>query len=243
MNTLSLVSAIVSFGSALTTVLLGALFEARRRHGDRLEERRHRVSRYRDPLLQAAALLMGRLANAFNDPKGENRFLLEDDDRHQEYVVYESAYRFAWYLGWVEIMYREARFLDLGSRRRNRRLLELLGGVGGAISRPIEGDQTFRLLGGEQRALGELMTRPAVEGEDRLRCLGYIEFHTRMATDPEFKRWFEPLLRDIARFAADRESGRPRLVEVHNALLNLINFLDPKAVWVVGLERREPLSG
>lgn len=240
MNTLSLVSAIVSFTSALVTVLLGALFEARRRRGERAEERRHLISRYRDPMLQAAASLAFRLTNALGDT--DNRFMMEDTERHRDYIRFESAYRFARYLGWVEIMFEEVRFLDLGSPKRNRRLVGLLVAVQGTISEPIEGDQTFRLLGGEQWALGQLMMCPALAGEERRRCLGYVEFHTKLKTEPEFERWFRPLLNDIDRFAQDRQSGRQRLVNMHNALLDLIDFLDPQVVWVIGPRSRLPLA-
>ncbi|SFP41421.1 hypothetical protein SAMN05421810_102517 [Amycolatopsis arida] len=238
MNTVSLVAATVSFSSAVVTVLLGALFESRRRRGERDEERRHLVRRFRDPLLQAASGLLWRASNVIKD--GDNRFLLEDTARHRDYVRYESAYRLAAYLGWVELLFREVRFVDLGNARRNRRLVELLARVQNALSEPIPGDQAFRLLGGEQRALGELMVRPPIEGEDAPRCLGFVEFHHRITTEERFAHWFAPLLTDIDRFAAGRRSGLARLTNLHNALVELVDFLDPKQVWILGPRERLP---
>ncbi|RZQ59711.1 hypothetical protein [Amycolatopsis suaedae] len=233
MNTLSIAAAAVSFSAALVTVLLGGLFESRRRAADRAAEKRHRVNRYRDPLLQATASLHGRLANAL----GGIDFKLEDIPRHARVADYDSLYRFANYLGWVEILFREVHFLDLGSRRANTRLIERLGDMHGALNKPIADDQLFRLFAMEQRALGELMMADPVEGEDRRRCIGYVEFCRRLDGDPEYRRWFQPLLDDIGTYLAHRggpgqyRPGELRLIMAHNALLELMRVLDRRAIW------------
>ncbi|MDQ3886900.1 MAG: hypothetical protein M3308_07830 [Actinomycetota bacterium] len=49
--------------------------------------------------------------------------------------------------------------------------------------------------------------------------------HGTAITESDFARWFAPLLGDIDRFTQDRNSGRRRLINLHNALLELINFL------------------
>jgi hypothetical protein len=243
MDAVSLISAAVSLTGAVVTVTLGGLFEWRRQRSDREHARRDRVSRYRDPLLQAAAGLQARLGNAVrllsNEPVTE--VARDDKDRQDEYNRYESLYRFAVYQGWVHILFQEAGFLDLGSRRRNRLLVELLSGVRAAIAGHDDHGETGVLQGGEQQLMGELMV--AFDGSDqaRLRCLGYMEFRKKLDGDPEYLRRFKPILDYIDRsLARNPVGGLRRLTAVHNALVDLIDFLDPHRVWVMGSRDRLP---
>jgi hypothetical protein len=238
-NNVSLISAILSVTGAVATAILGGLFEWRRRRADREQARRDLVSRYRDPLLQSAALLAARLRNAID--------LFSDEPVHQaapgtkrqdDYNRYESLYRLSAYLGWVQILHREAHFLDLGSRSRNRRLMRRLGDVKGAMSGHAEesGVDVFLLLGGEQQAIGELMIDP--DSPDRPRCLGYVAFLRKYRDDPEFAEWFSPLLEEIDSLISNPQHAAIRLATVHNALVELIVFLDPRKVWVLGPHRK-----
>jgi hypothetical protein len=242
MDTVSLVSAIVSVAGAVVTVTLGGLFEWRRQHSDREQARRERVSRYRDPLLQAAAGLQARLGNAVALLSGRPvTQIAPDTARQEEYNRYESLYRFAVYQGWVHILFQEAGFLDLGSRRRNRRLVELLAGVSGAIAGHEDHGRTGVLQGGEQRLLGELMVVPDGSDQARRRCLGYMEFRTKLESDPEYAQRFQPVLDYIDGLVADGAAMHGRLTAVHNALIDLIDFLDPHRVWVMGARDKLPL--
>jgi hypothetical protein len=235
MDTVSLISAVVSVAGAVVTVTLGGLFEWRRQHSDREQARRDRVSRYRDPLLQAAAGLQARLGNAVAVLSGlPVTQVAPGTARQEEYNRYESLYRFAVYQGWVHILFREAGFLDLGSRRRNRRLVELLARVSSAIAGHEDNGRTGVLQGGEQQLIGELMVAPDGSDQARQRCLGYMEFRTKLASDPEYAQRFQPVLDYIDGLAANPAAGRRRLTAIHNALIDLIDFLDPHRVWVMG---------
>lgn len=241
MDTVSLVSAVVSVAGAVVTVTLGGLFEWRRQHSDREQARRDRVSRYRDPLLQAAAALQARLNNAVALLSGRPvTQIAPGTARQEEYNRLESLYRFAVYQGWVHILFQEAGFLDMGSRRRNRRLVELLAAVRSAIAGHDDDGRTGVLQGGEQELLGELMVKPDGSDQARLRCLGYMEFRTKLESDPEYAQRFQPVLDYIDGLATDPVAGRWRLTTAHNALIELIDFLDPHRVWVMG--ERDRLS-
>lgn len=234
-NNVSLISAILSVTGAVATAILGGLFEWRRRRSDREQARRDLVSRYRDPLLQSAALLASRLRHAVDLFTGEPVHQAAPGTKRQDdYNRYESLYRLSAYLGWVQILNREAHFLDLGSRSRNRRLMGRLGKVKGALSGHTEkgGEDLFLLLGGEQQAIGELMIDP--ESPDRPRCLGYVSFRRKYRDDPEFREWFSPLLEEIGNLVGNPQQAASRLITVHNALIELILFLDPRRVWVLG---------
>ncbi|MQA93795.1 MAG: hypothetical protein GEV11_03840 [Streptosporangiales bacterium] len=254
MDTVSLVSAVVSVVGAVVTVTLGGLFEWRRQHSNREYARRDRVSRYRDPLLQAAARLQGRLGNMvlyFSEPVTSLADasvtsvtqVARGKPRQEEYNLYETLYRFGLYQGWVHILFQEAGFLDLGSRRHNRKLMRLLSAVSGAIAGHDDLGRTGILQGGEQQLIGELMV--ALEGTDppRRRCLGYLEFRTRLDNDPEFAQRFQPLIEYGGGLLTDPEGGLRRIAIVHNALIDLIAFLDPHEVWVLGSRDRLPIPG
>lgn len=123
-----MISAILSVTGAVATAALGGFFEWRRRRADREQVRRDLVSRYRDPLSQSAALLASRLRIAVDLFSGKPVHQAAPDTKRQDdYNRYESLYRLSGYLGWVQILQREAHFLDLGSRNRNRRLMRHLG--------------------------------------------------------------------------------------------------------------------
>ncbi|MFC4495597.1 hypothetical protein ACFPA8_15815 [Streptomyces ovatisporus] len=227
------VAAGVSLASAVATVVLGALFEQRRQRALREEARRDTVGRYAEPLLQAATALRLRLANAVERDLGglldepaegaANRY------RHQrdvDYYLYDTLYRIGCYLGWSRVLHQEPRYLDVGSRKRNVELMRRIGAVSAAASEETE-DWTFQLWTGETWVLGDLMIDPDTSPGDANRIISALRFHHEIRENPDFVRWFAPLIEDFGRFAADRNAGRLRLIRLHNALGELITFLDP----------------
>lgn len=82
------------------------------------------------------------------------------------------------------------------------------------------------------------------DSPDRPRCLGYVAFRRSYRDDPEFAEWFSPLLEEIETLIQQPQEAVVRLTTVYNALIDLINFLDPKKVWILGPNRtleRDPL--
>jgi hypothetical protein len=94
------------------------------------------------------------------------------------------------------------------------------------------------LQGGEQRLIGELMVVPDRSDQARRCCLGYMEFRKKLDSDPEYARRFQPVLDFIDGRRMDAGAMRMRLNAVHNALIDLIDFLDPHRVWVMGQRHR-----
>jgi hypothetical protein len=227
------VAAGVSLASAVATVVLGAFFEQRRQRALRDEARRDTVGRYAEPLLQAASVFRHRLAYAVET--GMSKLLDEPAEgaanrhRHQrdvDYYIYDTLYRIGCYLGWSRVLHREPRYLDVGSQERNRELKRLLAAVSAAVTTETE-DWTFQLWTGELWVLGDLMIDPDTSPGDADRIISALRFHHEARENPDFVRWFAPLIEDFGRFAADRNAGRLRLIQLHNALGELITFLDP----------------
>lgn len=225
------VAAGVSLASAVTTVVLGSVFEQRRQRALREEARRDTVGRYAEPLLQAATALRLRLADALRRDLGSllNEPAEGTANRHQrdiDYYLYDTLYRIGCYLGWSRVLHQEPRYLDVGSPERNRELMRRIGAVSAAVSVEAE-DWTFQLWTGETWVLGDLMIDSHAARGDADRIISALRFHHEIRENPDFVRWFAPLIEDFGRFAADRNAGRARLIHIHNALGELITFLDP----------------
>lgn len=224
----AVIAAVTSLAAAITTVLLGAMFERRRHAEQREHERQDHADRYSQPLLAAASSLASRLGNA--TPQQVREFSTTGGERYRSYLIHETLYRVARYLCWVHIITREIRALDLGNEDRNRELVKRIASVQHAISNR-DGDLTFMLLGGEQAAIGELMVeRDGSDSEPR--CMSYVTFTERFDIDKRFHRWFDSLLTDLTAFAADPSHGGERLERIRAALNRLIELLDPKQIWV-----------
>jgi hypothetical protein len=46
--------------------------------------------------------------------------------------------------------------------------------------------------------------------------------------DPAFRRWFARLSADVERIATEHKQHEERLILLHNVLIDLIAFLDPR---------------
>jgi hypothetical protein len=69
---------------------------------------------------------------------------------------------------------------------------------------------------------------------DPSRCLGYVEFRRKYDSDEEFRSWFAPAVEQIrALVTAKPAEAAARLMRVHNSLIELVDFLDPRKAWIL----------
>ena len=184
------------------------------------------MSRYREPLLRAAFDLQSRIYNIIKQGFMV-RYGAEGREHEKQYARNNTVFLFAEYFGWVEILRRDVQFLDLGDVERNHLLVERLESIGDTFSSsgpdvPV----AFRMLRGQQRALGELMIPSGGDGQARRYCIGYAQFCTRLRDDQTFAEWFRPLCEDVAALVDESYSGFERLARLQRALIDLIDFLD-----------------
>ncbi len=180
------------------------------------------VTRYREPLLSAAFELQARIYNICR-----GRFFGED---RSSYHVDHTLYVFAQYFCWREIIRQEIQFMDLGDTPATKDLTELLEGVTHAISATRPGlPMNFKLFRGEQRAIGEKMMvsmGTVAQGSTSHRCLGYASF-VEALDRPEFDVWFTKLRTSIEYLESSGTPDFGRLSLLQNALIDLIDLLDP----------------
>ncbi len=147
-------------------------------------------------------------------------------------MVDNTAYLIAQLFAWIEIIRVEAQFLDLGEEAATRRPGELLDTIAGLWSRDdIPG--SLRIFRGEQRGIGEEMVESAPDGRA---CIGYSTF---LRSDEGVERPFLDRLRGaVETFAARGGAEVVRLSLLQQALIDLIDFLDPDCARFPA-ERRE----
>jgi hypothetical protein len=238
---LALLAGALSLLNSVYTTRLASRLEEERRAKTKAELVAELMARYRDPLLQAAFDLQSRIYNIVQQGFLQTHYC-NGTDSTKEYARENTLYVLADYLGWVEILRREVQFLDLGDEVANRSWTERLVAVRGALLTDRFSPR-FRLFNGQQRAIGEIMIKRDGDKDDRPETEGYAGFLARQR-EPEFDRWFVDLRADIDALATEPDAGHgERLVAIQQALVELIDLLDPNQVRIQGSERRRLAVG
>jgi hypothetical protein len=226
---LSLASGALSARASRRAKLFELDVERRKRHEDAADTAERILRLYRDPLIDGANALQGRMYNIMAQDYLD-RYLDHPDPDERRYAIDYTVYVIAEYLCWAEIIRRELRFLDLGDVKRNRDLLQRLTNIQYAFQRTGDNAQ-FRVFRGRQRAIAELMMVPSNNPEGpRTESIGYATFCHRLDTDPTFAEWFDRLRADVSVVASAPAADNARLTEIQHHLIDLIDFLDPQAV-------------
>ncbi|GAA0904338.1 hypothetical protein [Virgisporangium aurantiacum] len=200
--------------------------EVQDRAQNKAEQAEAMLSRYREPLLGAAHNLQARLYNIVNKDFLAS-YLTDDDPDTRRYARDYTVYVLAEYLCWAEIIRRDLRFLDLRGIARNRTFVELIEASHRTLSRGWAA-QAWQLFRGQQRAIGELMmTETDAADAARHESIGYVEYCARLDTDATFGAWFARLRRNVDDLVHPDRDNQTRLIRLQNALVDLIEFLDP----------------
>ncbi len=218
----ALITALAVLGAALVAAFVGPAWKLRQ---DRKREIQDVFARYSLPLLQVAFELQSRLYNI-----ARLAFLADawrgDDDYRREYAEMSTVWLIGQYLGWIEILRREAQFLELGDVAQTRQLRERLLAVRDHLASDRYGDPALQIYRSDQRAIGERMIvrRETEIGGTRSDCLGYAEFRAALEV-PSFASWFKRLRESIGHIAISEPPAR--LIFTQRALVDLVDLLDP----------------
>jgi hypothetical protein len=231
---MELVIAIISAVVAVISTCIAVLGQIKlaRIQGEREEARDRRqherqaaqlLSKYREPLARAAFELQSKLFNILNLGLLKN-YYVSGDANEKEYALQNTLYVVAQYFAWNEIILREIEFLDVGEVEATRRLVELNEAIVLLFLTHRYGS-VFRVFRGEQRAIGDKMI--SIENGNRV-CLGYATFVENQSDD--FRRWFRKLNQDLILLSEDLEQHAERLVRIQNAIIDLLDYLDPDCI-------------
>ncbi len=225
--------------SVISVVLSGAfsLRAARMQHELEADRERRReeqsalqaAQRVYEPLAQSAAELQSRIYNVVETGWVG---IVKRYESHDDYTETSTAFLFAHYFGWIEAR-RAAVLSSSGKGGRDETVQKLIDGVFNTLRRNEYGEG-FLFFSAEQRAIGELMfswqpTRSAEAFEPHV--MGYARFLRRYREDAEFRRWFTPIGAGFSRLSA---GDNRRLIDIHHALVDLIEALDPHHRYTSG---------
>ncbi len=178
------------------------------------------VARYSEPLVRAAADLQSRLFNilALNFI---DRFLVNGSARERNYATLNSAFLFAQFFAWTEATRQEIQFIKLDGHEQTRKLSELQSNIYSILQTDTY-TSAFRVFAGEQRAIGEKML---IQSPFGLKCMGYGEFiaNDGFPSDPLLSALHD----DVKNLKMNNAIAAPRFIALQNALVELMDFLDP----------------
>ena len=220
----AMASATLAYRGQLRTTRLEAEFASAAESREDERQRRETYRPYLEPLGRAAYDLQSRRYNIL-EQNLIRVYLIDGDERQSNYVVDNTTFLIAQYFAWTEIVRQEIQFIDLGKEKRTRKLSYLQDDIHSLWQTDRSGrfSPSFLVFAGEQRAIGEKMV---VERTNGLTCVGYGTFLAQGGGEAKFL--LGPLREDILSLQHDLGLARPRLVALQNALIDLIDFLDPK---------------
>ena len=226
----ALISVVVAVASGVLAIWgqsastrLSAELEDLRTVENRRFEREKSVARYREPLGRAAYDLQSRLYNILQ--QGLIKVYHDNgSDRERSYVLDNTVFLIAQYFAWTEIIRRDIQFLDLGADENTRQLARLQDDVY-FLWQTDKFSPLLRVFAGEQRAIGERMIRDGPRGPE---CIGYAMFLDE--THKHRDELLNALRTDVRDFSTRLPEARPRLVAIQNAMIDLLDFLDPSYI-------------
>jgi hypothetical protein len=213
--------------ASLSLVLaVGKIFwDWREKRSERQLAARERLDKYRAPLLAA----VDDLGSCIDYIRSDDFLAYLKTDRGQTTLM-TTLFRFAQYLGWIEIVYGYSDRLRFESDDATEKVNKLIRKISWALAwdgldRSNEEDRTttqLMLWRDEQRAIGELMRQ---DGEEP-RCIGFDSFVENF--DSQFSKWFEQFSAELlgGSSAFSQPPGSKRLRELHDLFAQLMKELD-----------------
>jgi hypothetical protein len=228
----ALVSAVIAVLSAVMSIygqMRVAKFTAEREEKKEAQVKRERaeeiLSRYREPLINAAFELQSRIFNLLKLDFLDIHYV-KGTTEEKEYAVNNTLFVIAQYFGWSEVIRRDIQFLDLGGTSDSQRLSHEQDDIANVFLKRELGP-VLRVFRGNQRAIGELMI---VTDGGAARCMGYASFVDKLRHDEGFAGWYAELRASLEQLATDPASGMERLTKLQHELVEIIDYLDPECV-------------
>lgn len=186
----ALLSALVSVYGQIQITQIQHKFDQEKIEKSKNEDAEKILSKYREPLVQAAFDLQSRIYNIVKNDLINYAFT-QGNESVQEYAIENTLYVFGQYFGWTEVIRRDIQFLNLGEVVSTRKLAQLQENISELFLTHIHGVE-FRIYRGEQRAIGERMMIRIGESYSVIGYASFVEMNSH-----EFQRWFDQLRRDL----------------------------------------------
>lgn len=183
------------------------------------------MDKYRGPLVHSAYDLQSRIFNLVKQNVVDLYFFEgRGDGTEKEYFLKNTIYVMAQYFAWTEIIRKEIQFIEFNDIKTSQQLSNLQDEIYSIWQFTTRAD-SLNIWAGEQRGIGELMLQ---EKDSRYTCIGYSQF-LKLVNQGE-----EPLLNQletkIEGYLNSQDRSSVRLIKLQNALIDLLEFLDPDYV-------------
>tara|TARA_Y100000780_G_C13686305_1_gene417807 strand:- start:65 stop:979 length:915 start_codon:yes stop_codon:yes gene_type:complete len=183
------------------------------------------MDKYRGPLVHSAYDLQSRIFNLVKQNVVDLYFFEGlGDGTEKEYFLKNTMYVMAQYFAWTEIIRKEIQFIEFSDINTSQKLSSLQDEIYSILQFTTQ-DDSLNIWAGEQRGIGELMLQ---EKDSCYTCIGYSQFLKLV------KQGEEPLLSQLETkiecYLNSRDRSSVRLIKLQNALIDLLEFLDPDYV-------------
>jgi hypothetical protein len=209
--------------------------------------------RYSRPILLAASELQSRLWEITQRQARSSKplFLQENDSEPysstysmtRKHFLVSTVYLFGKYFAYIEILKKKAQFVELKKTNNSRSFSALIKAVERTLAETdlrkkseIQSDrQLFKL---QQAYIGEKLV---VESDGEMLCMSFAEFYDKFDSVFSKLQDFKDLIEILTR-AVSKEKGDfclARCCLLGNALVDLVNFLDPSSRYVSKMDREK----
>ena len=186
---------------------------------DQRVRQRQLLATYRDPAVRAINELQGRLWVILTTRAANYHYVKKQGDAR--YYIDSTAFLIAQYFAWSELMRRQIAALDYS---------ELSGLLDQVTEAFAHGGPGFQLYALEQREIGERLMGTA-KGDPEIAIFRYSEFRDMITAPKASKRFL--VLQKRAKYLLDNvEAELSRATTIQNALVELLDFVDPERRWV-----------
>jgi len=216
----SLFNAFMTYKSQYKPMIERIKHEKESAENVKLAEIKIKNSKYRDPLINAAYDLQCRIYKIYTYDIILNA-IKKNDKREIDYLTYNTIYIICQFFAWREIIRVEIGFLYSNDDSTRLRISQILDDIY-AVWQKDEFGPKLRVFSGEQRAIGEKMSRVTNEG---LKCMGYAEF--KNVAESGSVPFISDMITDVTTVSNSDSKCMNRLVCMHNHLVDLICLLDP----------------
>lgn len=181
------------------------------------------LSQFRDPAMRATADLQYRIYSILVT---DNIDYLKKEGRIDYYII-STAFLVAQFFAWIEILRRKAEKLDYSE------LVTRLDAVSQAFA---YGGPSFQIFNLEQREIGERIIITSSNQDERYQTIGYSDFVDWMK-ESSVPTCFIQLDKHVHALMDNPDLPKMKLIKIQNALIDLMDFIDPHAQWIPKDER------
>lgn len=205
------------FVGGLFVKIFDYIYKEYTRRAEEQQSAKNLINRHIDPILKSTDELVGKIRSLAQSDFREIVNAPDPKETNFEswFPYLNLIYLFAQFWSRIQILRIESLFVNLGSDRRGKQLLDFI--------KALESTKTQLVERSWQRGMGESLIEYTDNG---VRSISYFEFVHKFLTNDEYRKWYQPLVSSLIHINHKREKQR---LLVYGVILHaLIDTLDNK---------------